>query len=60
MLKFCHRIAANRVGGAFKRPVTLWVRYSEYQPISLKFETGNVDELKDAVKRALPRLSKIR
>ena len=53
MLKYWGRIAGNRVGGALKRSFTLWVRYNNYPPVNLKFETGNVDKLKDVVKRTL-------
>jgi len=53
MLKYWGRIAGNRVGGALKRSFTLWVRYNNYQSVSLKFETGNVDELKDVIKDTL-------
>jgi len=60
MLKFGHRTAANRVGGAFKKLVTLWVTYGEYQPVSLKVRRGNVDKLKNAVKRKLPGLSEMK
>jgi len=35
---------------------TLWVRYSNNQPVSLEFETGNVDKLKDVVKHKLTKL----
>jgi len=59
MLKYWGRIAGNRVGGALKRSFTLWVRYNNYPPVNLKFETGNVDELKDVVKDTLLDLSNI-
>ncbi|CAG8501973.1 5887_t:CDS:2 [Paraglomus occultum] len=36
-----------------KMPFTLWVKYRDYQPVSLEFETGNVNQLKNAVKREL-------
>jgi len=60
MLKYCRRIAGNKVGGAFKRPFTLWFRYDDYQPDSLEFKTGNVAKLKNAVKRKLPGLSEMK
>ncbi|CAG8573416.1 952_t:CDS:2 [Paraglomus brasilianum] len=35
---------------------TLWVRYSNNQPVSLEFETGIVDKLKDVIRHKLTKL----
>ena len=36
-----------------KTPFTLWVRYGDHQPFSLEFKTGNVDKLKNVVRRRI-------
>lgn len=40
-------------------PFTIWVTYNHGQAVSLEFQTGTVDKLKDLIKRRVTSLGKV-
>jgi hypothetical protein len=38
---------------------TIWVKYSNEQAVSVEFQTGTVDKLKDVIKRRVTSLGKV-